>query len=144
MRRVSSRYAVVVATLLVPPCPASSAQTSPPALVAAPSAPDAVIFDVEQVPTEATGVPAQVMLWDVTVEEVTATGFWVSSRSPGAQVFVRPAEGRLITTRRGESISIRGEVRSSAAASDDGMGRRGRRDRVYVYAYTVRPAWFSR
>jgi len=144
---LSIRAALIVAALVLPGLPfvrphqaqsgtpASADQTSPAA--------HAFIFEIDELPTTPTRISKRVMLWDVTVEEITSTGFWVSSPSSMTEVFVRAAEGSLITMRRGDSVSIRGEVRPMPVTLHRSLhiGDNDRRDQLYVYAYTVRPAW---
>jgi hypothetical protein len=78
----------------------------------------------------------------VEVTRVDRNGFWASATEGKREVFVIPAEGRLITVRPGESVDIHGEVRFVRMKPNH--SRTGNSDsdiRPYVYAYTVRPAW---
>jgi hypothetical protein len=83
-----------------------------------------------------------VALMDVTVAGVGPSGFWATTSGAPDQIFIRPAEGSLITVRAAGTVSLQGEVRR---LSDAMRGRLNplyvRDEHIYVYAYVVRPAW---
>src|SRR5688500_4303683 len=141
------RAVLIMAALMLPGSPfvrPHQAQSgTPPSTDQASPAADPFVFEIDELPTTPTRISRRVMLWDVTVEEITSTGFWVSSPSSMTQVFVRAAEGSLITMRRGDSVTIRGEVRPMPVTLHRSLhiDDNDRRDQLYVYAYTVRPAW---
>jgi hypothetical protein len=144
---LSLRAAVIVAALVLPGLPfvrPHQAQSrTPPSANQTSSGAHAFVFEIDELSTTLSRVGRRVMLWDVTVEEITSTGFWVSSPSSMTQAFVRAAEGSWITLRRGQSVSIRGEVRPMPVSLHRSLniGDHDKRHQLYVYAYTVRPAW---
>jgi hypothetical protein len=107
------------------------------------------IFDIGAVgtatPDSLRGV--EVVAQDVCVSELTDRGFWARPDPEGARVFVHAAEGRLISVRVGELVTVHGEVRLAmnpialGPAAREADRRVGARPIPYVYAYTVRPAW---
>ena len=87
-------------------------------------------------------VGQEVALRDVCVARTARLGFWVSAPGARRQVFVRPAEGSLITTQAGSTVSIHGIVREltdDVRAALDDASTTG--DFIYLYGYIVRPAW---
>jgi hypothetical protein len=78
---------------------------------------------------------------EIDVTRVDRDGFWVSATGGKREVFVIPAEGSLISVRRGEAIDIHGEVRFVRIKPNHSRTGNSESDlRPYVYAYTVRPA----
>jgi hypothetical protein len=85
-------------------------------------------------------VGREVAFQDVPVRRVSSYGFWISTRSVQDEVFVIPAEGRLISARAGDRVSIYGEVRQMVAGVHrllfDGDPWK---EHIYIHAFTVRP-----
>lgn len=92
--------------------------------------------------TDSQLVGREVAVADVEVAEVLNHGFWVVAKDGKQRVFVVPAEGSLIRVRRGEFVSLHGEVRLAVTRPDAHAGHIARLpNTAYIYAYTVRPAW---
>jgi hypothetical protein len=85
-------------------------------------------------------VGREVALQDVPVHRVGPYGFWISTRNLQDEVFVIPAEGRLIAAKAGDRVSIYGEVRRMLAGVHrvlfDGDPWN---EHIYIHAFTVRP-----
>ena len=87
-------------------------------------------------------VGQEVALRDVCVARTAELGFWISAPGARRQVLVIPAEGSLITTQVGSTVSIQGVVRELTDAMRtalDDPSTTG--DFIYLYGYIVRPAW---
>jgi len=77
---------------------------------------------------------------DVVVDDVDERGFWISANDSTCRLFVRPAEGDRIHVRRGEIVSVQGEIRY---AVEHGASNGSPRQWPYLYSYIVRPAWYA-
>jgi hypothetical protein len=87
-------------------------------------------------------VGREVTVSNARIDRIGDRGFWVSAQHARDQVFVVPAEGPLITVLTGETVSLRGEVRRMPATMRSHLYAPYAWDEfVYIYAYTVRPAW---
>jgi hypothetical protein len=130
---------------------AQDSAPTPPASVEA-TAPDVfllhgkTIMNLRQIATPSPAntrfVGQEVALRDVCVARTAQLGFWVSAPGARRQVFVRPAEGSLITTQAGSTVSIQGVVRELTDDMRDALDDPSTAgDFIYLYGYIVRPAW---
>lgn len=100
---------------------------------------DDIILDLAALtePSTDTLIGRKVVLSNVPVAAPTSHGFWAALETGNRSVFVRPAEGTLITVWTGELVNLQGEVRALSpdllAAWDLDTD-----DDWFVYAYTVR------
>ena len=85
-------------------------------------------------------VGREVSLRDVLIDRVGPHGFWIATPGSHAQVFVLPAEGRLVSPRAGDVVSVHGEIWRMGERLQGLLGLRFTGDEhVYVRAFTVRP-----
>jgi hypothetical protein len=75
---------------------------------------------------------------DVVVDDVSDDGFWVGSAGSECRLYVVPAEGELIRVRRGETVSMQGEIRYRTLRQ---LPSGKPTNQPYLYSYIVRPAW---
>jgi hypothetical protein len=87
-------------------------------------------------------VGRKVALADVTVERVGLFGFWAATAPAADSIFILPSERSLIEVRVGETVSLQGEIRPMPEEVRETLTPPyAWTSHVYVYAYTVRPAW---
>ena len=118
--------------------------TLSPASVPPPPLDRLAIFDINAIATdEPDSLFGVEVAAHVRVDEIVGRGFWVAAIDGGERIFVVPAEGKLITVRPGEFITLHGEVRlrASRLVGQQSASQLFRPVLPYVYAYTIRPAW---
>ena len=85
-------------------------------------------------------VGREVAFQDVPVRRVSPYGFWISTRNVQDEVFVIPAEGRLIAAKAGDRVSIYGEVRQMSTGVHHLLFGGDRwSEHIYIHGFTVRP-----
>jgi hypothetical protein len=137
---------VVIAVLVIGGASSPRAQNTADALVQRQGADDlqpksaitdTFIFAVTQ---DYQLVGREVAIDDVRVRRVSPYGFWIATSNAQQEVFVIPAEGRLIAATAGTRVSIHGEVRQMLGSLRRLLfDRYARHEQFYIHAFTVRP-----
>jgi hypothetical protein len=144
--RMRRREIVVIAVLLIGGASSPRAQDTADVHVqrraADDSQPTSAITDpfVFAVSKDSQLVGREVAIDDVRVRRVSAHGFWIATSNPQQEVFVIPAEGRLIAAMAGTRVSIHGEVRQMLGSLRRLLfDQYARHEQFYIHAFTVRP-----
>ena len=121
------------------PCLSSSDRSTVAPVADSPSAWITNLAGLQQVRIQTAPRAIRLLLKDVVVDAVDENGFWLGAKDTDCRLYVVPAEGALIRVRRGEVVSVQGEIRFGAL--QEASGARPRRQ-PYLYSYIVRPAWY--
>src|ERR1051325_3910511 len=94
---------------------------------------------LQQITSQTAPTPIRLSIREVTVDDVSNEGFWIVADGRQCRLYVVPAEGQLIRVRRGEVVSVQGEIRYGVLREPSTAKPKRQ---PYLYSYTVRPAWY--
>jgi hypothetical protein len=94
---------------------------------------------LQQITSQTAPRRIRLSLRDVAVDEVSNEGFWIVADGKQCRLYVVPAEGQRIRVRRGEIVSVQGEIRYGSLRETPSAKPR---QQLYLYSYIVRPAWY--